>query len=73
VVTVRRLTSGTLLAVALVVAVLVVGASIADAIRTDSLEPLSTIAWLPAILVGVFYRPTSGRRRCFPRLRRSQS
>ena len=68
----RRLTSGTLLAVALVLAVLVVGASITNAISTDSLEPLPPIAWLPAILVGVFYGPASGRRCCF-RLRRSQS
>jgi hypothetical protein len=62
-------TSRTLMVVGLVVAVLVIGISIANAIRTDSLDPIWTLAWLPAILAALYHRPAAGRR-CFHRIRR---
>jgi hypothetical protein len=64
-----ELRSRTLMVVGLMVALLVTGASIANAIRTDSLDPIWTIAWLPAVLVALYHRPAS-RRRCFARIRR---
>ena len=48
-------------------------AAIVDAARTDSLGPIWAVAWLPAVLVGVLYRPRSVRE-CWGRLgRRARS
>jgi hypothetical protein len=48
--------------VALIVAAIVVGASIANAITTASFDPIWMIGWLPAVLVGALYGPKPGRR-----------
>jgi hypothetical protein len=57
----RRLTSSKLSVVALVVAVIVVAATVEHAIRTNSLSPIWMIGWLPGVLLA-FYQPGSGRR-----------
>ena len=54
---------------ALSLAVIVLGFSIAQAVREDSLGPIWMIGWLPAVLVASVYRPASAER-CLPRLRR---
>ena len=56
-------------ALALVVATVVAGAAIANAVRTGSLAPIWMVGWLPAVLAGVFYRRPSDAR-CSARLRR---
>ena len=53
----------------LAVAAVVLGVSIAQATRQDSLAPIWMIGWLPAVIVGAFYRP-SGAKRWSLRLRR---
>jgi hypothetical protein len=53
----------------LAVAAVVLGLSIAQAARQDSLDPIWMIGWLPAVLAGAFYRQP-GAKRCSPRLRR---
>ena len=54
----------------LIVAALVAGLSIRQAVRQDSLEPILQIGWLPAVLAAAYYwRPDSGRS-CFDRLLR---
>jgi hypothetical protein len=61
------------LAVTLAAVAFVAVASIVDAARTDSLGPIWAVAWLPAVLVGVLYRPRSARE-CWGRLgRRARS
>ena len=54
--------------VASLVAVLVATASVAQAIRQGSWAPVTSIAWLPAVVVAVW--PGSGRR-CLSRRRTS--
>jgi len=51
-----------------VVAVLVAVASVVQAIRQGSWAPVTSMAWLPAVVVAVW--PGSGRR-CRPRRRAS--
>jgi hypothetical protein len=47
-------------------------AAVVDAARTDSFGPIWAVAWLPAVLVGAFYRPRSARQ-CWGRMgRRAQ-
>ena len=53
----------------LAVAAVVLGLSLAQAVREESLDPIWTIAWLPAVIAGGFYKP-SNVKRCSPRLRR---
>ncbi len=53
---------------------IVIGSAMAQAIRQHSLDPVWTVAWLPAVLAGV-YPALTGRggpaQRCYPpRLRR---
>jgi hypothetical protein len=70
--TVKRLIHRTFLAAVLVVAAVVTGLSVAQEFRQDSFEPILLIGWLPAVMVGAFYRPKSGRS-CSDRfLRRPQ-
>jgi hypothetical protein len=65
--------SRALVAVILAGSAFVAVASIVDAVRTDSFGPILMVAWLPAVLVGVLYRPTPGRN-CSGRLgRRARS
>jgi hypothetical protein len=60
-------------AITLAAVAFVAVASIVDAARTDSLGPIWAVAWLPAVLVGAFYRPRSARE-CWGRLgRRARS
>ena len=58
-----------------VVTVIIMGSAIAQAIRQHSLDPLWSVGWLPAVLVGMYPaltgRGRSARGRCLPRLRRS--
>jgi hypothetical protein len=49
--------------------VLVVGSTIAAAVREQSWAPLASVAWLPAVLAGGFYRKDEAKP-CRPRLRR---
>ena len=53
----------------LAVAAVVLGLSIAQAVRQDSLEPIWMIGWLPAVIAGGVYRPSNAKR-CSLRLRR---
>ena len=55
--------------VSLAVAAVVLGLSIAQAVREASLDPIWTIAWLPAVIAGGFYKPSNGKR-CSLRVRR---
>jgi hypothetical protein len=48
--------------VAIVVAAVVAGAAIAQAIRERSWEPILLVAWLPAVLVASLSQPQSARR-----------
>ena len=43
-------------------------ASVVQAVRQDSWEPIWSIGWLPAVLVASLWTPASGRP-CWPRLR----
>jgi hypothetical protein len=54
---------------AIVIGVFVATAAIADAVRTSSLSPIWMVGWLPAVLVGVFYRRPSDAR-CRARVQR---
>jgi hypothetical protein len=54
---------------AIVVAVFVAGAAIAEAVRTNSLASIWMVGWLPAVLLGLVYRRPSGGR-CSARIRR---
>jgi hypothetical protein len=45
-----------------VVAAVVVAAIVADAIRNDTWTPIWEMAWWPAVIAGILYRPS--RRRC---------
>jgi hypothetical protein len=56
-------------AVTLVIAGVVAGAAIAQAIREHSWQPIVSVAWLPAVLVATLSRPARTRE-CWPRLRR---
>jgi hypothetical protein len=56
-------------AVTLVIAGIVAGAALAQAIREHTWQPLLSIAWLPAVLVATFSRPARTRE-CWQRLRR---
>ena len=47
---------------ALAVAALVLGLSIAQAVREGSVGPIWAIAWLPAVLAGGFARTSTGKR-----------
>jgi hypothetical protein len=58
-----------LVIVAAAALVLVVGSAIAAAVREQSWAPLASVAWLPAVLAGGFYRKDAARP-CLPRLRR---
>ena len=57
------------------VSVIIIGSAVAQAIRQHSLDPLWSVGWLPAVLVGMYPaltgRGRSARGRCLPRLRRS--
>ena len=53
----------------LAVAAVVLGLSIAQAVRQGSLEPIWMIGWLPAVIAGGFYKPSKAKR-CSLRLRR---
>jgi hypothetical protein len=48
-------------------AAFVVVASVTQAIRQGSWAPVTSVAWLPAVVVTVW--PGSGRRRCLSRRR----
>jgi hypothetical protein len=56
------------------VSAIIIGSAIAQAIRQHSLDPVWSVGWLPAVLVGVYPALTgrggSARGRCLPRLRR---
>ena len=54
---------------ALAVAALILGLTIAQAVRQDSLDPLWTIGWLPAVIVAALAMP---RKPCRGRLRRDR-
>jgi hypothetical protein len=74
VLTVKGLTYKVFSVTVLVVAAVVTGLSIRQAVRQDSFEPILLIAWLPAVLVGAYYRRPASGRRCSDRLlRRSNS
>ena len=59
----------TLAIASLAVAAVVLGLSIVQAIRQDSLGPILMIAWLPAVFAGALYKPSAAKR-CSLRLRR---
>lgn len=60
---------------AFAVSAIILGSAIAQAIRQHNLDPVWSVAWLPAVLVAVYPALTgrggSVRGRCLPRLRRS--
>ena len=62
-------------AVTVAVSVIIIGSAVAQAIRQHSLDPVWSVGWLPAVLVGMYPaltgRGRSARGRCLPRLRRS--
>jgi hypothetical protein len=58
-----------LFVVATAALVTVVGATIAQAVREQSWAPLASVAWLPAVIAGGFYRKDATRP-CRPGLRR---
>jgi hypothetical protein len=61
VLTVKRLTYKVFSIAVLILAAAITGLSIRQAVRQDSLDPLVLIGWLPAVLVGAYYRrPASG-------------
>jgi hypothetical protein len=57
------------------VTVIILGSAIAQAIRQHSLDPVWSVGWLPAVLIGMYPALTGRGRsacgRCLPRLRRS--
>jgi hypothetical protein len=57
------------------VTVIILGSAIAQAIRQHSLDPVWSVGWLPAVLIGMYPaltgRGRSAHGRCLPRLRRS--
>jgi hypothetical protein len=57
------------------VIVIILGSAIAQAIRQHSLDPVWSVGWLPAVLIGMYPaltgRGRSAHGRCLPRLRRS--
>ena len=67
----RMLVFSKVSAVALVITVIVVAATVEHAIRTNSLNPIWMIGWLPGVLVAL-YRPGAAKRRADRILRRSQ-
>ena len=74
VLTVKGLTYRTLSVAVLVVAAIVTGLSIAQAVRQDSFDPILVIAWLPAVMIAAYYRrPASGRSCSEKFLRKPQS
>jgi len=42
----------------LAVAAVVAAATVVDAVRHDTLNPIWEMAWLPAVIAGALYRPT---------------
>jgi hypothetical protein len=54
---------------------IILGSAIAQAIRQHSLDPVWSVGWLPAVLIGMYPaltgRGRSAHGRCLPRLRRS--
>jgi hypothetical protein len=52
---------GHLRLIALVIGIGVMAAGCVDAIRQDSFGPLWTVAWMPAVLVGVWCAPRTRR------------
>lgn len=65
----RRRTGRIYVTATLLIASVVAGATIAQAVREDSWEPILSVAWLPAVLV-VTLRGSANTRGCLPRLRR---
>jgi hypothetical protein len=53
----------------LAVAVVILGLSVVQAVRQDSLVPILMVGWLPAVLVATLYKPSAAKR-CSLRLRR---
>jgi len=56
-------------AVTVIIFGIVAAASIAQAIREESWQPIWSVGWLPAVLFATL-RPPTGPRPCLPRLRR---
>jgi len=74
VLTVKRMASKTFAIAVLLVAAVVTGLSIAEAVRQESFEPILVIGWLPAVLIAASYRRPAPGRSCSDRiLRRPQS
>jgi hypothetical protein len=71
--TVRKQVSRTFAIAVLVVAAVVTGLSVAQAVRQHSFEPILLIGWLPAVMIGALYRPKPGRSCSNRFLRRPQS
>ncbi len=59
--------------VVLAVTAIVVGATVANAITSASLDPVWMAGWLPAVLVGALYGPQSGGKCSGGTLRRRRS
>ena len=57
------------LAIAVAAVAFVAVAAVVDAARTDSFGPILAVSWLPAVLVGAHYGPSSARQ-CWGRLGR---
>jgi len=66
----KGLTSRTPVGAVLLVAAVVTGLSIAQAVRQDSFEPILLIAWLPAVLIAASYRRPPPGKSCSDRLLR---
>ena len=56
---------------ALVIAVVIAGLAVAQAIRHHSLEPIWLVGWIPAVLVGSTRACKPNRRPCASSRRRS--
>ena len=69
----KKLGSRTLSVAALLALAIVAGASIAGAVRQDSLGPIWLVGWIPAVLVGAFCRPRSSKSCSGRILRRSRA
>jgi hypothetical protein len=67
---VKRPTSRMLSAAVLVVAAIVTGLSISQAVRQDSFDPILLIAWLPAIVIAAYYRRSASGKNCSARFLR---
>ena len=63
----KKTSSRTLLLLSLIGAAIVAGATITQAVRKDSLTPLWTVGWLPAVIVGATYRRNADKN-CTGRL-----